>query len=501
MIKKVLIANRGEIACRVIRTCRELGIKTVAVYSDADKEALHRSFADESVYIGEPEPSKSYLSIEKIINAALESGADAIHPGYGFLSERAEFAQACREAGVIFIGPSPEAMSKLGAKIDAKNIAVKCGVPITPGYFVVGATDDDLRKAAAEIGYPVMLKASAGGGGRGMRAVWNESEFDDTIRLAREESVKAFGDGEMMVEKLVERPRHIEVQILADSHGTVACLFERECSLQRRHQKIVEEAPSPAMTEKLWQEMKSASQKLILEAGYVGAGTVEYMTDDKAENFYFLEVNARLQVEHPVTELITGIDLVEQQIRVAQGEKLNLPAGLINGDRNAIRGHAIEARIIAEDPAKGFLPSIGKIAFWAEPKGDGVRFDTGFNSASTITQYYDSLIAKLITHSATRSSAIKRLELALEDTHILGVKTNITYLLDVIRHPGFGAGDIDTGFLGRHFPDWHPNVELPEALGDLLGMATASAQQPAAGKTGSTKPAWETADGFRIVRN
>lgn len=501
MIKKVLIANRGEIACRVIRTCRLMGVKTVAVYSEADSNALHKTFADEAVFIGESEPANSYLNIEKIINAAVETGADAIHPGYGFLSERAEFALACRDAGITFIGPSPEAMAKLGAKIDAKNIAVKCGVPITPGYFVVGAADEDLKKAAAEIGYPVMLKASAGGGGRGMRIVATESEFDAAVKLAREESIKAFGDGEMMVEKLVERPRHIEVQILADSHGNVACLFERECSLQRRHQKILEEAPSPVMTDELWQKMKSASQKLILEAGYVGAGTVEYMTDEKAENFYFLEVNARLQVEHPVTELITGIDLVEQQIRVAQGEKLEIPQALIDGDRSAIRGHAIEARLIAEDPARGFLPSIGKIAFWAEPKGDGIRFDTGFNSESTITQYYDSLIAKLITHGTNRQNAAKRLDLALQDTHILGVRTNINYLIEVIRHPGFGEGAIDTGFLGRNFADWHPSTEVPAELSEIVGAASAGVTQTAGASKASTKPAWENADGFRIARD
>ncbi|MCW5936139.1 MAG: ATP-grasp domain-containing protein [Fimbriimonadaceae bacterium] len=497
MFKKILVANRGEIAVRVIRTARAMGVQTVAVASVADRDALHAKLADEVVEIGGPEPATSYLDVEKILDAARSTGSEAIHPGYGFLSERAEFARACREAGVTFIGPSPEAMDRLGAKIDAKQLAVENGVPVTPGLFEPGASDERLKHAASEIGYPVMLKASAGGGGRGMRLVRDPAEFDHEMAMARVEAVKAFGDGAMMVEKLVERPRHIEVQVLADSHGQVACLFERECSIQRRHQKLIEEAPSPVMTEDLWARMGDASRRLVAGAGYVGAGTVEFMYDEPAGEFYFLEVNARLQVEHPVTEAITGLDLVEWQLRIAAGEPLALPAGLLEGDRRRINGHAIEVRIVAEDPAKGFLPSTGEILGWAEPHGLGVRFDTGFGLGAEVSRYYDSLIAKLIVHRESRAAALKRLQAALMDTHILGPATNISYILDVLAHPSFGEGRFDTAFLGREFADWTAPTEFPAELATLVHEATA---RPVSRRGSvSQTPVWDRMDGFQII--
>lgn len=491
------MANRGEIAVRVFRTATEMGIRTVAVASEADREALHVKAADEVVFIGAPEPSESYLNVERILLAAKDTGADAVHPGYGFLSERSSFARACRDAGLTFVGPNPEAMDRLGAKIDAKRLAVDNGVPVTPGFFERGATMAQIRAASDEIGYPVMLKASAGGGGRGMRAVFDPAEFEREFTLAVEEAEKAFGDGAMMVEKLVVRPRHIEVQVLADRHGQVACLFERECSLQRRHQKVVEESPSPVMTDGLWTRMRDAAVRLVQAAGYENAGTVEFMVDEAGSEFYFLEVNARLQVEHPVTEAVTGLDLVEWQFRIAQGERLDLGAALMSGDRQALRGHAIEARIIAEDPARGFLPSVGRIVGFAPPRTFGSRFDTGFGPGSEVTRYYDSLVAKLIVHADTRERAIDKLSASLMDTHVLGVKTNVSYLLDVIRAEGFRSGAFDTGYLGREFADWSPPTELPAALADLVSSATSPLASGAAGNRRSATPSWDTADSFR----
>ncbi|MBS1716440.1 MAG: ATP-grasp domain-containing protein [Armatimonadetes bacterium] len=498
MIKKILIANRGEIAIRVMRACQEMGIGTVAVYSDADANAMHTEFADEAVWIGESSASHSYLDHAKILNVARQTGAEAIHPGYGFLSERAEFVEACDAAGVKFIGPSAAAMRKLGSKIDAKALAVKEGVPITPGYFEPGATAKDLEAAAAKIGYPVMLKASAGGGGRGMRIVREPSALAHEFELASEEAEKAFGDRAMMVEKLVEQPRHIEVQVLADTHGNVACLFERECSLQRRHQKVLEEACSPVVGESQWKRLREYCIKLVKASGYSGAGTVEFMYDEPSDSFYFLEVNARLQVEHPVTEAITGLDLVKWQIRIASGEKLELPAPLMEGDRRSICGHAIEARIVAEDPAVGFMPSIGKLVAWAEPKRPGVRIDSGFGAGREISRFYDSLIAKAIAHAPTRVEAIDRLAAALEDFHILGVKTNIAYLLAILRHPDFVAGKMDTGFLGREFGEWKDSDEVPS---ELLAIAEAAAAPSGGSAVAAVEPSpWDASDLFRNAR-
>lgn len=498
-IKKLLVANRGEIAVRVFRTARVMGIPTVAVYSDADRDAIHVSLADEAVYIGGSAPSESYLRIDAILNACAQTGADAVHPGYGFLSERDEFSEACEKSGIRFLGPPATAMRRLGGKIEAKTLAVESGVPITPGFFEPGASDAALREAAERIGYPVMLKASAGGGGRGMRIVRSSEEFSDALALAKDEAAKGFGDDAMMVEKLVVDPRHIEVQFVADSHGQVACLFERECSIQRRHQKLVEEAPSalPLDLPKSfdWESMQSSVRRLALAAGYVGAGTAEFMVDRDSGEFYFLEVNARLQVEHPVTEAITGLDLVELQIRVAQGEKLDIDDRLINGDRAAINGHSIEVRIVAEDPASGFLPSIGKIAGWAEPRHPGIRFDTGFAAGKEVSRFYDSMIAKVIAHGPTREAARKRLIAALHDFHVLGVKTNVGYLIDVLNHPGFTAGTIDTGFLAREFSDWSP-PEAPPEIALIASKATAGIEAKSEAK--QAKGAWAQADGWRV---
>jgi len=496
MIRKLLIANRGEIAIRVMRAARETGIRTVAVYSDADEHALHAAMADEAIHLGGSAPSESYLDGAKIIEVAKQTGADAIHPGYGFLSERAEFSDACAQAGIIFVGPPASAMGLLGSKSAAKALAVQESVPIVPGHFEPGATPSALKNAAEAIGYPIMLKASAGGGGRGMRAVRDPGQFDDELATATDEALKAFGDGSMMVEKLVDRPRHVEVQLLADSHGNVACLFERECSLQRRHQKLLEESPSPylAKNEPMWADMQAAARRLALASGYVGAGTVEFMVDEPAGKFYFLEVNTRLQVEHPVTELVTGLDLVKWQFRIAAGEKLGISNDLMTGNRRAIVGHSIEVRIVAEDPAAGFLPSTGKILAWAEPKAPGIRVDTGFGPDAEISRYYDSLIAKVIAHAETRSEAIQKLRSALLDFHILGVKTNIAYLLDVLDHPDFQSGEIDTGFLGREFAHWSP-PGIPSELAEILAHSKPSAKSATA-----TSSVWAASDTFRIIK-
>ena len=497
-ISKILVANRGEIAVRVFRTARALGIRTVAVYSDADANAIHTQFADESIHIGGSAPSESYLDSAKILAAAKQTGADAIHPGYGFLSERAEFSEDCHKSGITFIGPPAAAMRLLGAKIDSKQLAVQQDVPITPGYFAAGASTFQLKEAAQDIGFPVMLKASAGGGGRGMRVVRSLDGFDDELATAKDEALKGFGDDAMMVEKLVENPRHIEVQFIADQQGNVACLFERECSIQRRHQKLIEEAPSPFFKiETLWPQMRDATTRLIKAAGYYGAGTAEFMVDPVTGDYFFLEVNARLQVEHCVTEEITGLDLVALQIEVANGSRLELPSEVMAGDRKAIFGHAMEVRIVAENPGKGFLPSIGKIVGWAEPRGPGIRFDTGFGLGSEISRFYDSMIAKVIAHGATRLEARQRLIAALHDFHVLGVQTNIAYLIDVLKSDGFAEGNIDTGFLGRQFADWCPS-QPPSELGSLAKSAISS---PSGGSEAKKSIGmWDLSDNWRNVR-
>lgn len=500
MIKKILVANRGEIACRVFRTAKRMGIATVAVYSEADKGAMHTQLADEAIFLGASEPASSYLAIDKLIGAAKESGADAIHPGYGFVSEKPEFAQACKDSGITFIGPSADAMRALGSKIEAKQLAEKEAVPLTPGYFEVGADDATLIAAADEIGYPVMLKASAGGGGRGMRVVRDPAQIASELSLARKEAMQFFSDDEMMVEKYIENPRHIEVQAIADSHGQVFCLFERECSLQRRHQKIFEEAPSPVLSNATWQKIRAASERLLRAARYENAGTIEFMYDEESGEAYFLEVNARLQVEHPVTEEITGLDLVELQIRAASGEALRIPDQIAKGDRSAIRGSVFELRIVAEDPAQGFLPSSGKILGWAEPTGPGIRVDTGYRSGDTVSRYYDSLVAKLIISGANRKQAVERAISALEDFHVLGVQTNIGFLHALLYDQRVVDGKYDVSFLEREFSGWKPDGELPEELSALFSAASAgSGGESIAGSAVSRSTAWSATDSFRIL--
>lgn len=492
MIKSLLIANRGEIAVRVIQTAKRMGIRTIAVASEADRNALHAQLADACVPLGPSEPSESYLKMDAIVSAANEAGAQAVHPGYGFLSERAEFVEACTQAGLLFVGPSAEAMRLLGSKSRAKSLAVQADVPVVPGLFDPEATSKELEDAAGRIGYPVLLKASAGGGGRGMRIVRAPNDFSDALRLASEEALRAFGDGSMMVEKCVERPRHVEVQLLADGHGNAAVLFERECSLQRRHQKLVEEAPSPYA--ELWPEMRSAALRLAKAAGYSNAGTVEFLVDEAAKSFYFLEVNARLQVEHPVTEQITGLDLVEWQLRIASGEKLNLPANILEGRRDAICGHAIEVRILAEDASNGFLPSTGTLHAFVAPRLPGVRVDAGFRAGDEVSRYYDSLLAKLIVHACDRPTAIARLKQALEDFHVLGPKTNIGFLRDLVDSPEVLRGDYDTGWVERVFHE--TNGPCPPEIGAIA--ATAASKQ--VGSQGGPGSVWDLSDGFRNVR-
>ena len=403
---KLLIANRGEIACRVIRTARRMGLRTVAVFSDADRDAMHVALADEAVLIGPAPARDSYLRIDAIIDAMRETGAQAVHPGYGFLSENADFAQACADAGLVFVGPSAATIRLMGSKSAAKALMESSGVPVVPGYHGEDQSLPTLQAAADRIGFPVLIKASAGGGGRGMRAVGTADELAEAVASAKRKSSAAFGNDQLLIEKLIARPRHIEVQVFGDTHGNVVSLFERECTLQRRHQKVVEEAPSIAVTAQRRAEMSAAARSAAQAADYVGAGTVEFITD--AGGFYFIEMNTRLQVEHPVTEMITGLDLVEWQLRVASGDPLPR-----RQDHVTAEGHAIEARIYAEDPDKGFLPATGTIRAWREPIGEGIRVDTGFRTGDKVTPYYDALLAKLIAFGADRPQALGRMVEAL----------------------------------------------------------------------------------------
>jgi acetyl-CoA carboxylase biotin carboxylase subunit len=442
VFNKVLIANRGEIALRVIRACRELGLQTVAVYSEADRDSLHVRFADDDVCIG-PAPSRdSYLNIPRLIAAAEITGADAIHPGYGFLAENAEFAETCAASNVTFIGPTPEQIRVMGDKAAARNAMAAAGVPIIPG--TTGPIDDadEALVFAREIGFPVIIKAAAGGGGKGMRVARDPDDFGRSFQLARSEALSAFGNGEVYVEKYLARPRHVEFQILGDTHGSVIHLGERDCSVQRRHQKLIEEAPSPAMTPDLRTRMGDAAVLGAASIGYVGAGTVEMLLDTDG-SYYFMEMNTRIQVEHPVTEMLTGVDLVQEQIRVAGGEPLSV------GASPSLRGHVIECRVNAEDPSRNFQPAPGKIAVFHPPGGPGVRLDTHVYAGYTIPPYYDSLLAKLICEARTRPEAIRRMQIALESFIIEGVPTTIPFLARVMTNPRFIAGDVDTKFLER----------------------------------------------------
>ncbi len=509
MFQKILIANRGEIACRVIATARRLGIASVAIHSEADKEALHVARADEAWPVGPAPARESYLAIEKIIAVAKRAGAEAIHPGYGFLAENAGFAEACAEAGIVFIGPPPGAIRAMGSKASAKALMERAGVPLVPGYH--GAAQDfaTLREAVERVGYPALVKASAGGGGKGMRIVTRAEEIEDAIAGARGEARSAFGDDHLLIEKYLLAPRHIEIQIFADAYGHIVSLFERDCSIQRRYQKVIEEAPAPGMTapgmttpgmtEVLRQAMGEAACRVARAVGYVGAGTVEFIAE--GEDFYFMEMNTRLQVEHPVTEMITGLDLVEWQLRVAAGETLPLAA-----DQLSICGHAIEARIYAEDPAQDFRPSIGTLVHLREPRtGSQVRIDAGVRQGDAITPYYDPMIAKLIVHGKDRGEAVRLLAAALAQYEIVGVETNLGLLRAIAAHPDFACGKLDTGFITRHAEA----LLTPQVGGEddpVLRAAAALAlfadirAETAAGAASSSDPfsPWAIADAWRM---
>jgi acetyl-CoA carboxylase biotin carboxylase subunit len=443
---KVLIANRGEIAVRVIRACREAGLRTVAVFSEADRDALHVRLADEAHAIGPPPAAESYLAMDRLIEVARRSGAEAVHPGYGFLSESARFAEACRAAGLVFVGPPGEAIARMGDKPAARQAATGAGVPVVPGTSEPVSSDAEAQRAARDLGYPVMIKAARGGGGKGMRLVTTPAELDSALRLARSEAASAFGDAAVYLEKAIVDPRHVEIQVLADAHGEVVHLGERECSIQRRHQKLVEESPSLALDDRLRGEMGAAACRLVAAAGYQNAGTVEFLVDG-SRRFYFLEVNTRLQVEHPVTELVTGIDLVREQLRLAAGDKL----GYAQTDVVA-RGWAIECRISAEDPAAGFVPSPGRVSTWRPPAGPWVRVDAGVSQGGEVPIHYDPLMAKLIVWGRDRDAAVRRMSAALDDFAVGGVRTTIPFHRAVMRHPDFLAGRLSTGFVERAFP-------------------------------------------------
>ncbi|GAA3972379.1 acetyl-CoA carboxylase biotin carboxylase subunit [Hymenobacter antarcticus] len=469
-ISKLLVANRGEIALRVLRSAKEMGIATVAIYSEADRNALHVRYADEAVCVGPPASKDSYLRGDKILEVCRELGVDAIHPGYGFLSENAGFARAVREAGLIFVGPSPEAMEMMGDKLSAKQAVKAYNIPLVPGTDEAISDVPAAKLIAEEVGFPILIKASAGGGGKGMRIVNNTDEFEEQMQLAINEAVSAFGDGAVFIEKFVTGPRHIEIQVLGDEHGNIVHLFERECSIQRRHQKVIEEAPSSVLTPALRAEMGRCAVDVARACNYAGAGTVEFLLDDK-HNFYFLEMNTRLQVEHPVTEQITGLDLVKEQIKVAQGEPL-----AFSQEDLAITGHAIEVRVYAEDPQNNFLPDIGTLTTYVRPQGPGVRVDDGFEQGMDIPIYYDPMIAKLVTFGANRAEAIARMLRAIEEYQITGIETTLGFGAYVLRHPAFVSGNFDTNFIKDHFtpttlaptaPD-EATAKIAAALGALL---------------------------------
>jgi acetyl-CoA carboxylase biotin carboxylase subunit len=484
-IKKVLIANRGEIACRIIRTCRAKGVATVAVYSEADALARHVRLADEAVAIGPPPAKDSYLSVEKILAAAKTTGADAVHPGYGFLSENAGFAEACQAAGIVFIGPSPHAIRVMGTKTSARAAMIAAGVPVVPGNNGSdgnGFADlDEARAAADEMGYPVMLKAAAGGGGRGMRLVESEDKLESALEAARREAGASFGDDAVYMEKAITRARHIEVQIFGDTHGNVVHLFERDCSVQRRNQKVIEEAPSPALDETLRKKMYDVAVAAGRSVDYVGAGTVEMLFDAVTKEFYFLEMNTRLQVEHPVTELICGLDLVDWQLRVAEGQPLPLVQEAI-----VRRGHAIECRIYAEDAIR-FLPSPGTITHLLEPNFEGVRNDSGVESGTKITVYYDPMISKLCTFGASRDEAISRMREALDGYEIEGIKTNLAFHRLALIHPKFVSGDYDTGFIAENKEALTPPKPSLEQKAKAAAVAAVAATADKSGNTDDTE--------------
>ena len=444
-MEKLLVANRGEIAIRIMRSAREMGIKTVAVYSDADRNALHVRYADEAVHIGPAPSTQSYLSAEKIIQACVQTGADAIHPGYGFLSENASFARLVRDAGLTLLGPSPEAMEIMGNKLSAKAAALKYQIPMVPGTEEAITNVAEARQRAIEVGFPILIKAAAGGGGKGMRIVDSDADFEEQMALAVSEATSAFGDGSVFIERYVSSPKHIEIQVLGDTHGNILHLFERDCSVQRRHQKVVEEAPSSVLTPELRDKMGKCAVDVARSVNYTGAGTVEFIMDDEL-NFYFLEMNTRLQVEHPVTELITGIDLVKEQIRIARGESISFKQEDLE-----ITGHAIELRVYAEDPSNDFLPDIGTLQVYKTPKGPGIRVDDGFEQGMEIPIYYDPMIAKLIAYGKDRTEAIERMIRAIDEYQITGITTTLGFGRFVMAHEAFAKGSFDTHFVKKHF--------------------------------------------------
>jgi propionyl-CoA carboxylase alpha chain len=444
-IQKILVANRGEIALRIMRTAREMGIKTVAIYSEADRQAPHVRFADEAVCVGPPPSKDSYLLGGKIIDICKQLGVDAIHPGYGFLSENAAFAAAVRNAGLIFIGPSPESIETMGSKIAAKQAARRFGVPLVPGVDEAITDRAAAKRIAAQVGYPVLIKASAGGGGKGMRVVEHDGEFDEQMERAVSEAIASFGDGSVFIEKYITSPKHIEIQVLGDQHGNVLYLFERECSIQRRHQKVVEEAPSAVLTPEIRKAMGECAVQVAKACNYYGAGTVEFIVDDQL-NFYFLEMNTRLQVEHPVTEMITGIDLVKQMIRIAEGQALEL-----RQEELSINGHAIEIRICAEDPRNNFLPNVGTLSTYVRPQGNGVRVDDGVEEGMEIPIYYDPMIAKLITYGQDRQEAIDKMVRAIDEFQLTGLQTTLPFCRFVMFHEAFLSGQFDTRFVNLYF--------------------------------------------------
>jgi 3-methylcrotonyl-CoA carboxylase alpha subunit len=494
MFTKILIANRGEIACRVIQTARRLGIRTVAVHSAADANARHVRLADEAVAIGPAAPRESYLVGERIVEAARATGAQAIHPGYGFLSENAEFAEACAQAGIVFVGPPASAIRAMGSKSAAKALMQKADVPLTPGYHGEDQDPDHLAREAKRIGYPVLIKASAGGGGKGMRRVDAPAEFAAALASCQREAAQAFGDDRVLVEKYVLRPRHVEIQVFGDSHGSCVHLFERDCSVQRRHQKVLEEAPAPGMTPERRAAMGAAAVEAAKAVGYVGAGTVEFIVEPSG-GFYFMEMNTRLQVEHPVTEMITGLDLVEWQLRVAAGEPLPL-----RQEQLRIDGHAIEARIYAEDPEKGFLPSTGRLLHLAAPEPSyHVRLDAGVDEGDEITPHYDPMIAKLIVWDGTRERALARMRAALARLRIVGVSNNVEFLARLVASPAFESADLDTGLIEREREFLFPaKRETPDEAWLLAALAELERERQEAAPAGAAPSPWDARDGWRL---
>ena len=491
--RTLLIANRGEIACRVIRTARAMGLRTVAVYSEADRDAMHVAMADEAVLLGPARARDSYLNIERVIEAAKKTGAEAVHPGYGFLSENAEFAQACLDAGLVFVGPTAAMMTAMGSKSGSKFLMEQAGVPLVPGYHGEAQDEATLAKAVDKIGFPVLVKASAGGGGRGMRIVRSAAELPAAVTSAKREAKAAFGDDRMLIEKFVLNPRHIEVQVIGDSHGNLLSLFERECTLQRRHQKVIEEAPSPTLDATQRETVCAAARKAAAAVNYVGAGTIEFVSDGK--DVFFIEMNTRLQVEHPVTELITGIDLVEWQLRVAFGEKLPLKQ-----DEIKLNGHAVEARVYAENPHKNFMPSVGRIRTWRMPEAlDGLRIDAGYREGDAVSPHYDAMLAKVIAWAPTRTEAIDRLNRGLENADVRGIVSNIPFLSALVTHPDVRANAIDTGFIERELTNLTPSAPAPHDLEFGAAVAAILGEEAKAARADAHSP-WLTSGWMPVGR-